>query len=440
MKFVEDIDVVIEGGFQEFPQIMMHRVKQNFPRPVIEDIEGTVRAELAREEIRKRIKPGMNVAVCVGSRGVAQIPLLTKTVISVLKEYNAKPFIVPAMGSHGGAKAEGQKLILEHLGVTEEAMGAEIHSSMEVVSLGDTHTGQPVYMDKNAYEADLVILIPRVKVHTDIKGPFESGIMKMLTIGLGKHKGTSFYHRFNPYGNMHNVIPVVGQHVIDHSNVAFALAVVENAYGELAVIKAIPAEKVLEEEPKLLEISKQLMPRIEVDDVDVLIIDEMGKEVSGTGMDPNIMGRASAPDIDPSQFKAPKIKRIVTLDLTEGSEGNAAGVGLADIIPKRLFEKVSLNHTYANCITGTLLKAAYLPIITETDYQAFVVGVKTCTGMRDYKDAKVVRIKNTNEIYEIQVSTTLLDQVRKRPHCEISSGSEPITFDEKGNMLPYGAK
>lgn len=387
-------------------------VKQLFPDDHIHDIPAAVREQLGQKRIQSRIQAGQNVAVLIGSRGIAGLQAVTKQTIDCLLELGAKPFIVPAMGSHAGGVAEGQRKIIEGYGITEEVMGVPIKAGMETVVIGETPTGVPVHMDKNAFEADAVVPVARVKTHTDFEGEIESGLCKMLAIGCGKHNGCSRIHR-EGFESFPTLIPAVAKVFIEKKNIAFGVAIIENAHDHVHTIRAVPGDRFLEEEPELLKLSKSLMPKLQFDEIDVLVVEEIGKDITGAGMDPNITGRLSygrAPG-----YHGPEIQRIVVLGLTEATHGNAVGLGVADYTTKALKDSIDAEATYANAIASCDPICGFTPVVLDTEEEALRAAIQTCLHI-DRDQARVVRIKNTLELINIQVSKNLLD------HCEAHSG------------------
>ncbi|MCL5046843.1 MAG: nickel-dependent lactate racemase [Actinobacteria bacterium] len=423
---------IMENGFDiDLPRMV--RVRQVFPRPKEVSFEGAVRREISRPEIVSLIKPGSRIAIGAGSRGVAGIFPIIRETVRALKELGARPFVVPAMGSHGGATADGQREVLESYGITEESIGAPVVSSMEVVRLGETPSGIPVHFDRNAYEADAVIPINRVKLHTDFRGPVESGLCKMLTIGFGKHKGATALHT-QGFDRFDKLIPQAAEVVLARAPVAFGLAVIENAYEEVARIQAVPANDILRVEPLLLREATSLMAKILFDPIDVLVVDEMGKDISGSGMDPNINGRFSIQGKGSlSPRVGPRVTRIAVLDLTEKTHGNATGIGDADVVTRRLVDKINYDFTYVNCITSTVLERGRIPITLENDHQAIVVAVRSCSRTEP-SHARIVRIKNTLETSEIMISEPMLEEARRMGNIEALGDPEPMTFDSAGNL------
>jgi nickel-dependent lactate racemase len=407
----------------------MIKVRQSFPRPRIEDIPLAVRNELNKPEIAMTIKAGKKIAITVGSRGVANIAIITKEVVTAVKKLGGEPFIIPAMGSHGGATAEGQLEVLESFGVTEEFIGAPIKSSMEVVRIGETSSGKPVHIDKYAAEADGIIVMGRVKPHTSFRGKYESGLMKMMTIGLGKQKGADTCHS-EGFKNMAYNVPLYANVILEKANILFGIAIVENPFDETSKIVALTKKDIPEREPELLSEAKGLMPRIMFDSFDVLVVDEIGKNISGDGMDPNITATYSSPYAS----GGPNIQRVVILDLTEESHGNANGMGTADFTTKRFFDKTNLTITYPNAITSRIIETAKVPVILKNDYEAIAAGIKTCIET-DYDNAKVVRIKNTLHLEEIYISEALLNEAVNNPAIEILEEPKYLEFDEEGYLF-----
>lgn len=426
---IEKVEIKIEGGF-DLPLPDMVKIRQIFPAPVLENIESAVTSQVLQEGIRKRIKPGARIAVAVGSRGIANIGRIVKALVDNLKQLGAYPIIVPAMGSHGGATAEGQREVLASYNITEETMGVPIESSMEVVQIASLDDGYPVYLDKIAYNSDAIIPVNRVKPHTDFKGTHESGLLKMLAIGLGKHKGATKIHT-QGFSQFFRLIPAIGQTIIKNTPVIFGLAILENAYDQTAKVVAVKAEEIYEEELKLTAEAKSLLPKFLMSSIDVLIVNEIGKDVSGSGMDPNIIGRNVSNE---PGFAAPPIKKIVVLGMTEKTHGNATGIGLADVTTLSVVNQIDFDSTYANTITSTELTGAKIPLFTNNDKEAIAVAVKTSNRVEP-PNVKIVRINNTLEMSEIEVSTTLIPELSGRNDIEILSGPYPLRFDQNGRLL-----
>lgn len=418
---------VLQELVQDIPVPKMVKVKQAFDDTKVEDVEATLQEEL--QKVKDRIKPGAKIAVAVGSRGIDALPEMTRGTVQFLKDLGAEPFIVPSMGSHGGATGPGQTEVLRHLGVTEESAGAPIRSSMEVVKLAELENGLPVYMDKLASEADGIVVINRVKPHTAFRGKVESGIMKMISIGLGKQKGAEACHQLG-FKHMAEHVPAMAEIAIEKKPILFAVATVENAYDKVARLDVLKAEDIREKEPELQALSKELLPGILIDDIDVLVIDEIGKNISGDGMDPNITGRYPTP----YAHGGPNVSKMAVLDLTKETEGNANGVGTADFTTERLVDKMDTDATYANGLTSTVVGPTHISTAMPTDKAAIQAAIKTC-NILDFTKVRVVRIKNTLAVGEIEVSETLLDDVKNNPNMEIASDAFELPFDDEGNLL-----
>ena len=396
---------IIQELLQNIPLPKMAKVQQAFPDEKIENFEEALHAELQKEEIRQMVKPGMEIAIAAGSRGVDKFVETVAETVKFLQELGAKPFIVPSMGSHGGATAEGQTAVLAHLGVTEESVNAEIRSSMEVIEIAKLPNGLPVYVDKIASEADGIVVINRVKPHTAFRGKVESGIMKMMAIGLGKQKGAEACHQL---GFEH-----MGKHIIEMSNIIlekmpilFGVATVENAFDKVAHVEVLLPNDIEERETELQKLAKKLLPKINFEKIDVLVIDEIGKNISGDGMDPNITGRYPTP----YAHGGPEVNKMIVLDLTPETEGNANGVGTADFTTQRLIDKADFAATYANGLTSTVVAPTKASTTLANDKLALKAAVKTC-NILDFTTVKMVRIKNTLELSEIEVSEALLPEV-----------------------------
>ncbi|WP_240417810.1 lactate racemase domain-containing protein [Paenibacillus periandrae] len=411
----------------------MVRIKQHFTGPAVKDIEEEVRRQISLVGLESKITPGMRIAITAGSRGIANIALIIKSFVVNLQLLGARPFIIPAMGSHGGATAEGQVKVLESLGVTEAYCGAPILSSMEVVQIGETERGVPVYIDRHASEGDGVILIGRVKVHTDFKSPIgiESGIMKMAAIGLGKHKQALALHNYGIQG-IRDHMPEVSRVVFTKANILCGVAIVENAHEQTAVIEAIPTELIEERERELLKLSASLMPKLPIQELDVLHVDRIGKNYSGTGMDTNIIGKMRILGEEEPEF--PKIKYVIAGDLSDECQGNALGIGLADITTKRLFDKIDFHKMNENVITSTFLHRAMIPIILDNDLEAMRTALRCSWGVVP-EHARVIRIPNTLDIEFMYVSESLLPEIRALDHVEIVGDITEMQFDDNGIFL-----
>ena len=411
----------------------MFRAAQTFPREVIRpaDIPAEIFSQLSRELFISKIKPGMSIAITAGSRGVANVAIITRAIADFVKSRGANPFIVPAMGSHGGATAEGQLEVLEGYGITPESMGCEIRSSMEVVELGRSDTGQNVYVDRNAYNSDGIIVSCRLKPHNAFRGAYESGPCKMMAVGLGKQRGAEQVHSAG-MGHIAENIPSIAKVIISKAPVLFALPCIENAYDETCRLEAIDAGDILAREPELLKFAFTQMPSILVGEGDVLIVDETGKNYSGTGVDPNITGTFSTE----YATGGVKVQRTCFLRLSESSHGNALGVGLANVITKRFYESIDPEKMYPNCITSTVLNSARIPCVVATDKEAVQMCIRTCTGI-DKSRVRVIRIPNSLHIGHIMLSEEYYSDVKAGRWEGLSVESEPesLEFDGAGNLI-----
>ena len=412
----------------------MTRIQQRFEAPVLTDLPAAIHTELERINASAIIKSGETVAVTAGSRGVANVATAVKATVDYLKSLGAHPFVVPAMGSHGGATAEGQRSVLEHYGITEETVGAPVKATMEVVELGKTADGLPVFLDRYAAEADHVVPLNRIKAHTDFNGSIESGLMKMMVIGLGKQQGANFYHRaFFQYGFEH-VIWAVGGFILDSGKIAFGIGLIENAHEDTAKAVAMPAAQLLQTERELLVEAKSLMGRLPFDELDLLIIDWTGKNISGTGMDTNVIGRMMQ-NFEPEPAK-PAILRIFVRDITEESDGNATGIGLADFTTTRLVEQIDRHATYMNGITALGPQKSKIPFYYDTDREAIEVALDTI-GLTEPEDARVIRIESTLRLTELDISEVLLEDAKLHSRLEVIGETKPLPFDAAGNLLPF---
>lgn len=393
------------------------KVNQKFNREKINNIEEAIMEQLLSIKKNKSIKPGSQVALLVGSRGINNLPKIVKQMGDQLKSFGAKPFIIPSMGSHGGGTAEGQIEVLKHLGIDEETMDMPIKSSMEVTMVGTTLEGVPVYVDNIALDTDLIIPIVRVKPHTDFKGKVESGICKMLAIGLGNHIGCSRLHQ-EGFDSFPKLIPEVAEIIINKVNIYYALTIIENALDETAHIELVQSKDILYREPILLEKAKELMPSLLLPKIDVLIIEKIGKDISGAGMDTNIIGRTAKGTM--KGYKGPEIQRIVVLDLTTKTNGNATGLGLADFTTKKLFNKINYESTYANVIASSNPEGGRIPIICEDEKEALIAAIKCCSRVEP-QNVKIVKIKNTLELGEVWVSENYSDYIEYNKRLEYST-------------------
>jgi hypothetical protein len=406
------------------------RVRQSIPQPRLADVAGTVRRLILESRLRERVKPGGMIALGVGSRGITAIFPIAKAAVETLKEMGYRPFIVAAMGSHGGATPEGQRALLAGYGITPATMGVEVRTEMEALVLGTSPVGLPIYFDKNAYRADGIILLNRVKPHTDFHATHESGILKMLVIGLGKQQGASQVHKLGLRG-MKEVLPAVGRFLVQNTKFALGLAILENAEDVPAEIVPIEPETIFDVEPGLLNRARELMGRLPFDQIDVLVVGELGKNYSGAGMDPNVIGRLMVET--QNDFERPVITRLCVLDLSEESHGNAVGIGFADLTTERLVSKIDPEPLRVNVLTACCLERARIPITLPTDRDVFQAALDTCWRI-DPSKARLVVIPNTLEVNTLWVSPALEDNVRNHPRLTRETDYLPIPFSPDGTL------
>ena len=414
-----------------FPK--MARVEQHIATPRVDDVPGAIRAEIERLGVASRVRAGMRVAVTAGSRGINGIPMILTTVVSELKRMGAEPFLVPCMGSHGGATADGQLAVLHSLGITEQAMGCPIFSSMNTVQIGLTVEGIPVLIDQIAAEADGIVVVNRIKAHTEYTGAVESGWMKMLTIGLGKHQGALMAHRNAVQLTYPVAIVSVAREIIRNAKLLFGLGVVENAYDQTAQVVAAWPQDFEETEKVVLKRAKELMPRVPFQKLDILIVDEIGKEISGAGLDPNVIGRRMV--FGEAEPTSPVITRIVLRDLTDKTNGAGIGLGLADFVTQRLVDKLDHRPTYINSLTAMTPEKARIPMTGQTDREIIEWAFLTAGAVQPPR-AKVVRIKNTLHPECFYASEGLLPDIRANEKLKIVGEWLPMSFDDGGMLLP----
>ena len=422
------IPIPLPGGLHG-PLPKFVSVSQKLSSETISNIDSAVAREFEKfESIDLKEK---NVAVAVGSRGIMQQPRVVKALVRELKRVGARPFIIPAMGSHGGGNAAGQEAVLTGYGITEEEMGVPVRSSMDVVELAKLKDGTPVFCDKLAYEADFIIPINRIKPHTDFRAKHESGLIKMLAIGVSKHAGATSVH-FHGFENFYKVVPAVAETFLAKTNILFGIGMVENANEEMMHIEMIAPEDFFDRDASLLKMAKESIPQLLFEEIDVLIIDEIGKNISGAGLDPNVTGRTSSnlPGFD----NGLPIGRIVVRDLTEITEGNATGIGVADVTTQRVVRKMDWTKTYLNIVTAGVLDGAKLPIVADTDRDAIGIGIRGCPGVAS-ETAKMVRIKNTLELTDVWASEPMLQEIESNPRLEISSDPFECKFDNEGALM-----
>ena len=410
--------------------IRMKRVRQVFDDKKIADIPEAVAAELARIKLPELIKPGAQIAITVGSRGIANLPLIIKLIIEEVKKNKGRPFIVTAMGSHGGATAEGQRHVLAEYGFTEESMGVPIKSSLEVEELGRLANGLPVFFDKIALSSDGIIAVNRIKVHTAFKSDVESGLYKMLSVGLGNHKGASLVHSLGAVG-LKDYMVEFAEVVLQKAPVLCGLGILENAYDETCRLLAGRPGDLKKVDAELLKECKRILPALPVQDIDILFVHEIGKNISGTGMDTNIVGGIK--EYKPGEYTPPNIKRIIVQDLTAETGGNALGIGGADLITRKVFGKIDLKLTYTNTITATFLDRARIPMIAETEKEAFDIARRTIWNLPG-APARIVIIRNTLKLDELYVSEPIWEEIKGRPDIEGAGEWQILQFDQNGEM------
>jgi len=412
-----------------FPRMV--RVKQRFAGPTLPDVHAAVRHALAA--VTLSVRAGESVALAVGSRGIVNVDAVVRATVDDLKARGARPFIFPAMGSHGGGTVEGQRSVLEHYGITEAAMGCPIRATMEVVQIG-TALGLPVWLDAHAAEADWIGVINRVKPHTGFTGTVESGLFKMMTIGMGKHRGAVQAHRANIRHGYEAMIVALGREMLARARIAFGLGIVENGYDETALVRAFLPGDLEAGERELLRQAKAWMAKLPFDPIDLLIVDEMGKDVSGSGMDTNILGR-HATFFEPP-YTSPKITFVVVCDLTPHSYGNATGIGNADFTTRRLADKIDWEATYINGLTACSPGGVKLPTVLDSARDAVAVAL-ACLGRERIEDIRAVRIRNTLRLTEVEVSESFLPELATREDLTPLGAPAPLAFDVGDALLPF---
>lgn len=411
-----------------FPPIA--RVNQSMPQPRVEDLAGTVRQQIRGSRIRDRVPAGGRVAVAVGSRGIATIRPIVAATVATLAELGFRPFVVAAMGSHGGATADGQRELLAGYGISEATLGVPVRTDMETVVLGTSPIGLPIHFDRNAHEADGLVVVNRVKPHTDFHAAHESGLLKMLVIGLGKQAGAEQVHRLGLRG-MTEVLPAVGRFLIEHTPLALGLAIVENAADWPAALVAVEPEDLMATEPALLDRARTLMARLPFDQIDVLIVGELGKNYSGAGMDPNVIGRVmveTQPDLP-----RPKITRLAVLDVSEESHGNIVGVGFADLTTERLVGKLDPEPFRVNVLTASFLERARIPITLPTDRDVIAAAIETCWKVEP-SDVRMVIAPNTLELDTLWITPALEAEARAHPHLAMEGEFGPLPLGPDGEL------
>ena len=424
----EEIPIPLPGGLTT-PLPRMMRATQRFNSDEVTDVDAHMAAEM--QKLSHVDLTGKSVAVAVGSRGIRSQPPVVKALVNELRKAGAEPFIVPAMGSHGGGTAEGQQKIIEGYGMGEADTGAPIRSSMDVVQVamaGD----MPVYCDRIAYEADHIIAVNRVKPHTSFRGPVESGLCKMLVIGLGKHTGAVEFHR-RGMAVFGTILPPTAKAFIANTKLLSAVAIVENGYERLHTCELVPPDQVIERDTELQALSKTLIPRLLLDKIDILIVDQIGKEISGAGMDPNVTGRNASNSKD---FGGPDIHRIIVCDLTPGTEGNATGMGVADLTTQRMVRKINWTKTYVNLATAGSPGGAALPMVANNDLEAMYLAMRSCP-MAAAESVRVVRVENTLDLGEIWISEAMAADAKTHADMTVSGAAFDLPFDDAGHLAEF---
>ncbi|MFO0876585.1 MAG: lactate racemase domain-containing protein [Gemmataceae bacterium] len=416
-----------------YPSIV--RIRQHLERPQVSDIPGTVRQEMEKLNLGSRIRPGQTVALTAGSRGIANIPIILKAVADSLKQLGAKPFLVPTMGSHGGGVAEGQRKILESYGITEEFVGVPIRASMDTITVGTTSEGYPVYLDRHASEADHIGVVARIKPHTAFHGPIESGFLKMILIGLGKHTGALHYHRVLIEQPFDQVVRSVGQTMLAKANIAFGLGIVENGYDETARIEGVVPDRFIEREEALLIDARRLLPKLPVLSADICIVDRIGKDISGSGMDTNVVGRKRAFRGQPAPPGMPNIRLIFVRGMTENTHGNASGIGLADFTTTSLVKAINYRATVINCLTAGYPEGAFTPVYFDTDREVIEAAL-AIIGTRAPEEARLLRIQDTLHLDELEVSEAVLSSPDRQTEFTVLGPARPLSFRADGSLPP----
>jgi hypothetical protein len=429
-KMMNPSSSVVEKLLKDTPIPRVARVRQHYDRPVIPDVGAGFLNRLHESGLLETVQPGMSLAIGVGSRGIANQPLILKLLVSELRKKGAEPFLFPAMGSHGGAVTEGQQAVLERMGISEEVTGAPIRATMEVVEMGKSANGLSFWLDSYAAAADGIVCINRVKPHTSFRATHESGLMKMIAIGFGKQKGAETCHQFGMERLAENIL-ALGRAGIATGKILFGIALVENAYHETCRIEVIPAARIEEEDAVLQVEAKRLIPRLPFDEIDVLIIDEIGKDIAGTGFDPNVVGRYHLPHM---KEEGRRVTRMAALDLTEATKGNSNGLGIFDFTTERAFRKVNFEETYPNSLTSTVPDSVKIPMVVGNDRLAAQAAIRTCNVL-DLAQVRLVRIRNTLEAHTMEISENMIQEARAILRLEILSDPYELAFDSEGNLL-----
>lgn len=430
MKFIDfpSMNVKVEGMENiKIPKMM--KIKQIYDPFKIENLKGWVEKEMENNLSNKDSFDEKRICITAGSRGIPNLDIIISTIVKKLKEWGAKPFIIPAMGSHAGGTAEGQKDLIASYNITEESMGVPILSSMEVVKIGELPDKTPVYCDKNAYESDGIVVLNKVKPHTDFRGKHESGMAKMIAIGLAKHKGASMFH-MKGFSSFAERIPQVCDVFLKNAPVAFGVGIVQNAYDEISNLEVMEKEHILERDAALLTMAKGKIAKFKMSSIDVLIIDEIGKNISGNGFDPNVVGRSNSPGFD----DVLDLKKLFIRGLTKETHHNGCGLNHADITTRRCVCDVDYESTWINVSTATMLNGGRIPMYANNDREALLLAIRTCTGI-DFNKVKVAHIKNSATMDVIDISESYYDELKDRDDVEILSEPKDIEFDKDGYMI-----
>lgn len=430
-NFANPADSPIHALLKDIPLPRMVPIETTFDRPVLADVGQAFLEKLHASRVLDAIRPGMSIAVGAGSRGIANVPLVTRLLLDELKKAGARPFLFPAMGSHGGATPEGQRAVLARMGFTEEKMGVPIKVTMDVVQVGSTPDGLPTYVDAFAAAADGIIVVNRIKPHTSFRGKIESGLGKMIVIGVGKQKGAETCHNLG-YGRMEQNLVAMCRATLASGRILFGVGLIENAYHETSRVEIVPAAEIETQEPQLLEEARRLMPTVPILSLDVLLIDEVGKNISGTGFDPNVVGRYPTGDVTLTD-RDPRITRIAVLNITDVSDGNGTGLGLADFTTERVFRKFNFIETYCNLLTSTTAAVGKIPMVMRNDQQAIQAAIKTCL-IGDHRKVRLARIKNTLSLDRTFVSENLVEEALRNPRTKIAGPAAEMAFDGDGNL------
>jgi len=399
------------------------------------DIEREIISGFRKLVRAKTVKAGASVAVGCSSCGIANYPAIVKATVGCLKDAGLIPFLFPAMGSHGAATAAGQKKVLENYGISENYIGAPIRSSLDTVQIGETEDGVPVLIDKMASEADYIVLINRITSHTEFEHEFESGLLKMMAIGMGKEKGATLYHKaFMVYGYP-RVILCAARKVVQTGRILCGVGIVEDGYARTARLEVLSAEEIIHKEKMLLKEAKKLAPGLPFEDVDVLVVDEMGKDISGSGLDTKVVGRILMPLIA-EEPEIPRVKRLVVCDLTQKTEGNADGIGIADFVTRRLVDKIDFRALYVNALAGGEPEHAKIPLTLANDREALQAAIDS-VGLIQNDELKIIRIRNTRKLSVVDVSMAYQPEISKRSDLEIISGPQPFRFDTNNNLKSF---